>query len=480
MQQVIKTFATTNGKYVYDRETNSILSLSDEEFLACRKVENSEATDDDWLVLKRHTEQGFFRPTNIKEILHPSTQFLPFYLENGMNQLTMQVTQNCNLRCSYCAYSGIYNNQRTHSNKSMQLETMYECVDFIMKRSRSVDEICLGFYGGEPLLEFDNIKKCVAYVNEKYRGRPVSFTVTTNGTCLDASIVEFLLANNFSTVISIDGPRDLHNMNRVYADGSGSFDSIIENINFVKKNYPDYFNKISFITVVAPGTDFSCINSFFSVDDVLSDSSIMVNTVSGFGASKNIAYDDLYTVTDSYQKTKILLSAIGLYSEEKTSKLFASNLSLIENLTHGLSRSGLPEKFHPSGPCVPGVMRPFVDVEGNIFPCERVSEKSPVMQIGHIKTGFNLKKIEDILNVGKLTEKECLVCWNLIHCGMCAAACDGGSYLSSEMKLLNCDAVKAKTLENLVTVCLLHEHEVDIKVLTQNKKSLERQFIGYD
>ena len=52
----------------------------------------------------------------------------------------------------------------------------------------------------------------------------------------------------------------------------------------------------------------------------------------------------------------------------------------------------LPDEFAPSGPCIPGKRRLFVDVNGSFFPCERVNEQSDLMKIGSISEGFDADK----------------------------------------------------------------------------------------
>lgn len=121
----------------------------------------------------------------------------------------------------------------------------------------------------------------------------------------------------------------------------------------------------------------------------------------------------------------------------------------------------LPEIAHPGGPCIPGSRRPMIDVDGNIFPCERVSEKSVNMCIGNIYRGFDEEKIRKILNVGKVTEKQCLNCWNFLHCGMCATAADNMYELSGEKRLSFCNSTKLSTLNRMRTICFLKENGYD-------------------
>ena len=459
MAVVIKTFQTPGGKYVYDRGTNSILSVSDEEFESCRRVENGIAQKKDWKTLLRYTEQGYLLESQIKEIVYPDG--FQYELKSRVQQLTLQLTQNCNLRCSYCTYSGAYEYQRTHSGKTMSLSLIKKAVDFVMLRSREVKSLAIGFYGGEPLLEFENIRACITYIKENYEGRIINYTITTNGTIFNDEIAKFLTKNNFDVVISIDGPRELHNKNRVYQGGEGSFDDIMRNIEYIKKYHNKLFKRISFMTVVAPGTDFSCVNDFFDAETIISDRSVTSSLVNQFNSKEQVIYDNHYKVASYYQEMKVLFAALGLYPENKISKLFFRNLVQVERFHKKLSKGVLSGTTHPGGPCIPGALRLFVATDGTLYPCERVNESSYVMKIGHIDNGFDLEKIEILLNVGVLTKEECKVCWCFLHCTLCCAASDDGEKLSRAKRLENCESSKLNRLEDLRVTCLLLENGYD-------------------
>ena len=462
MAIIIKTFATPGGKYLFDRETNSLLSVTDTEYTALQKVENATATPEDMAILQRYIHQGYLKESQLDTIQHPATPYLKHQLSNSIAQLTLQVCQSCNLRCAYCAYGGNYENQRTHSDQVMSLETMKKAADFLMAHSQGVAVVSLGFYGGEPFLQFDNIKKLVAYISDTYKGRKITYTATTNGTIFTEEMIQFLLANNFRLGISFDGPKDLHDRNRVYASGKGSYDDIMANMAMIKEKYPALFHNIWFLTTVAPGADFACINDFYNAEDVLSESNATANMVNSTAAKTEVNYDDHYRVAANYQMMKALLAEIGFYPKEKTSRLLANRLLQSRRIYHHLGKGTLGKKNHPSGPCIPGVDRPFVDVCGNILPCERLGEMADALKIGHIHTGFDLKKAEAILNIGRTTQEDCLHCWNFSHCDICAAYSDDGSgKLSSTMRLSHCDGLKKRILENFATLCLLTEKGAD-------------------
>ncbi|PGS25319.1 radical SAM protein, partial [Bacillus thuringiensis] len=108
------------------------------------------------------------------------------------------VTESCNLRCKYCLYSGEYDNNRTHNYFKMQTGTAKEAV---FKYLASVTKIkqnkpftipMIGFYGGEPLLNYELIKDIVSYAKEVYNGK-IYFNITTNATLLNEKKIKFLI-----------------------------------------------------------------------------------------------------------------------------------------------------------------------------------------------------------------------------------------------------------------------------------------------
>lgn len=112
------------------------------------------------------------------------------------------------------------------------------------------------------------------------------------------------------------------------------------------------------------------------------------------------------------------------------------------------------------GPCRPGARRLFVDTTGKLYPCERVSESSPDMNIGNIKNGFDYEKAHAIYNLGKLTEKFCLDCWNLRLCRMCIGSINPDpdtQKITAENKLCQCEKSKKEVLCKLREICTLIE-----------------------
>jgi uncharacterized protein len=117
----------------------------------------------------------------------------------------------------------------------------------------------------------------------------------------------------------------------------------------------------------------------------------------------------------------------------------------------------LAPKYHHSGPCIPGVKRLFVNADGYIFPCERISEKSEAMRIGHLDTGFDISRIRNMLNIGKLTEESCKECWAITHCDQCAATADAFGELSGKVKASQCKQTRYRADSELKDYITMQE-----------------------
>ena len=98
---------------MYVRNINSIIRISEEEYKDLIKAKRE--NDDKNEVIKKYKRMGIFIENPIEMIEHPDTDTLEFRANHLCRHLTLQVTQQCNLRCEYCAYSGIYKN-RVHNN----------------------------------------------------------------------------------------------------------------------------------------------------------------------------------------------------------------------------------------------------------------------------------------------------------------------------------------------------------------------------
>ena len=228
-------------------------------------------------------------------IEHPDTDTLEFRANHLCRQLTLQVTQQCNLRCEYCAYSGIYKN-RVHNNSNMDWETAKKAIDFFLSHSRDSKEIALGFYGGEPLLQFPLIKRCVAYIEKQVEGKNIRYAITTNGTLLTDEVIEFLEEHNVLLSLSLDGSKEEHDKHRKFQSGKGSFDLIMDRLRHLKERFPEYYKDITFMPVISADVDLKRVLHFFETDELLKNNTVRYNTLATTGLKPGmedkVTYDE--------------------------------------------------------------------------------------------------------------------------------------------------------------------------------------------
>lgn len=143
--------------------------------------------------------------------------------------LCIHICHDCNFRCRYCfADEGAY-----HSNREfMSLETAKKAVDFLIENSGKRKVLEMDFFGGEPLMNLDVLKKTVYYAKEQGAkvGKKFLFTTTTNALLLNDETIEFFNEEMENVVLSLDGRKEVHDAIRKSINGKGTFDLIIDKI----------------------------------------------------------------------------------------------------------------------------------------------------------------------------------------------------------------------------------------------------------
>ena len=104
--------------------------------------------------------------------------------------LCIHIAHTCNLNCSYCfASQGKYHGDRA----VMSFEVGKRALDFLIENSGTRRNLEVDFFGGEPLMNFDVVKKLVEYARsiEKQHNKNFRFTLTTNGMLIDDDVIDF-------------------------------------------------------------------------------------------------------------------------------------------------------------------------------------------------------------------------------------------------------------------------------------------------
>lgn len=452
----IHLFSTSEGFYLYDVNTSQILQVSKDayNYMIC-EWEGFSADYNKETALKeidKLISRGFLKDTRVRTSEHPASRFLKEYCNNFINTLILQVTQNCNLRCEYCIYSGKYRN-RIHSNKRMSFATAKKGIDYLINHSKDSRDLNIAFYGGEPVLEFELIEQCVTYINISGKGKRFHFSITTNGTLLTKDIIRYFVENEFSIIFSLDGPKDVHDSRRHVASNQGSFEYLMDNVKYIHDTYPEYYGtNVSFNTVIDITKGFKKIDQFISSNELIKNSIFSASAINPNYSTSVKTVSEEYLTERRYEDFKVFLYKFGKLQENDISKIaryefdsfLESRMQLVLN-----TRFELPDTFHHTGPCIPGAFRLFMTVDGDLFPCERVSETSLFAKIGNIDTGIDLSSADRILNIEKYSSQKCRNCWAYSFCNVCVACCDDTSGFSSELQDEECNRVRIKADEAL-------------------------------
>lgn len=474
----IKLFRTENH-YVYDVNTNRIMEISKETYVylfkLCSNGSSERYEPPDQLDLTH--EENTKAQAEIENIKKDPTLLLPnkisdfgFFkteeeirdtLSNQLEQLTLEITQSCNLRCSYCTYGGDHKHQRTHSNAVMSDKVIDQAIDFFFERNTKTKKVSVGFYGGEPLLHYDKVKYAIERTRKYNRkGQEVNLQLTTNGYLLNDEMIDYFAENEVTYWISFDGSKETNDLNRRTAEGHGTAERTFENVEKIISRYPEYArDNLFFNQVIVENHD---IRDFFE-NNILSKISAKppYNFALGFvdrpedvqevETHKNYKRD-LHNYYVTYIQNLIADADLDEMTMEGAliDRLWGSELFTL------ITRSFVCQKQnYARGMCIPGARKTYVDVHGDIHICEKINNKLP---IGNVFDGFNYEAVLNIMNLFAETKKEeCLDCWIVRMCPVCIAPLWSDKEIDGNIFDDVCKSTKDMCSENLTTFCAILE-----------------------
>lgn len=165
-------------------------------------------------------------------------------LHSAIFSATVVLTLDCNLACPYC-FEGHFRGNHAMDEATARLLAGH-IITAQIDQGRDVE---LRFYGGEPLMALPRLKQIAAplQVAAAKAGKNFSFSLVTNATLLTPSVVEELLPLGLTAAqITLDGPKDIHDAQRPFISGKGSFALIMDNLKAV-------YNKI----LIKPGGNYT-------------------------------------------------------------------------------------------------------------------------------------------------------------------------------------------------------------------------------
>jgi uncharacterized protein len=311
-------------------------------------------------------------------------------------KVVLHLTTKCNLRCRYC-----YAPQTGRA--TMTPETAKLGIDLAVELGGKT--ACVSYFGGEPMLRFDLVRELTSYARAAGRaaGTQMHFRMSTNGTLLDEESLAFCRDHQILFAISLDGDREAHDAQRVFANGRGSFDAIDEKLDLILA-----YNPITvFTSVITPAT----------AERLAPSIEYMWSRGIRFIAHQ-LDYTHPDWTPERFAALEQSYRALARFYVDKARAGQHFHLTMFDEKlrTHAKSPIALGET------CDFGTRKISVHPDGRIFPCVQfVSDKPGAADfcIGHVETGLTSKR-DALVAENKRSRPQCEGCALL---GRCANWC---------------------------------------------------------
>ena len=388
--------------------------------------------------------KGVLLPGPVDKLISTESQdvkkLIEYYMENIlMRKFVLETTQQCNFRCKYC-HNTLETVFRHHTNKHMTLPVAKAAIDFYKQMylkffSKLTDDKkrmlldfyppYIGFYGGEPSLNWNLVEEASEYyihAGWKEHGiqqKDLGISINSNLFILTDKMMSFLLKNRPLLYVSLDGPREDNDRNRVTVDGQGTFDKVFANLQRIKENAPEYFReKVMILCVEAEGNDNKAVH----------------NLLDSMGCSVNYMKEQPHDCLEKDPEKQILDIEINEQKSiddciHKYKKRIAENdpealeefdsLYFLENIQNDAPYRRRLLSVNLTCPlCVDNIM---IDTEGGMHLCHKTDGSLPLGNV--CESGYDMQKMfEAYKSYGETTNcLECRSCWAMNNCGYCAA-----------------------------------------------------------
>ena len=359
--------------------------------------------------------------------------------------LCLHVAHTCNLNCEYCfASQGKYHGERA----VMSLDVAKRAMDFLIENSGTRKNLEVDFFGGEPLMNWDVVKRLVEYARsvEKKHNKNFRFTLTTNGMLVDDEVIEFANREMSNVVLSLDGRKEIHDRFRVDYAGRGSWEQIVPKFQkFVQaRGNKDYYMRGTF-THANP--DF--LKDIQTMLDLGFTELSMEPVVCAKGDPSELTEADLPVVFEQYEKLAQLMLA-----RKKEGRPFTFYHYMID-------LSGGPCIYKRISGCGSGTEYMAVTPWGDLYPCHQfVGDEK--FKLGDIWSGVSGTDIQnEFMQCNVYERTECRECWARLYCsGGCAANAYHATGSIKGIYKYGCELFK-KRMECAIMVAAANELDED-------------------
>jgi uncharacterized protein len=323
--------------------------------------------------------------------------------------LCLHIAHDCNLGCRYCfAEEGEYHGRRA----LMSYEVGKKALDFLIANSGNRINLEVDFFGGEPTMNWDVVKRLVEYgrSQEKEHNKRFRFTFTTNGILMDDDIMEFCNKEMANVVLSLDGRKEINDYMRPTRNGHGSsYDIIVPKFQKLaaqrRELKKDYYVRGTF---TRHNLDFSEDVKHFA--DLGFDQISIEPVVAAPEEEYAIREEDLPQIMEEYDK--LAVEYIKRKKEGRGFNFFHFMLDLDQGPCVAKRLSG----------CGSGTEYLAVTPWGDLYPCHQFVGKEEFL-LGNVDTGVVKTDICDEFKLCNVYAKEkCRNCFARFYCsGGCAA-----------------------------------------------------------
>lgn len=396
---------------------------------------------------------GYFSSINKNSKIKFSAEIIETAFYNA-SHIVFEVTDACNLKCKYCGYGEFYGRNDDRNNEFMSFETIKNFIDHFFpiwnsnKNDSSIKPVSIGFYGGEPLLNIEVIKETVCYLNSLPDStRRFHYHMTTNAVLID-KYIDFLIDNEFSLLISLDGSEYDHSY-RIFPNGKNSFNKVLSNIKIIKQKNPSFFkNNVNFNSVLHDRNSVDSVTEFIKSEfdknpriNSLNTTGIINEKREEFGKM----FNNLLSSSESSIKEEYLV--LDLFSDDPRVRslvrfLYWFGSNQFDNYPN-LFVNQTQDKPISTGTCLPFAKKLFLTVNNKIMACERISQDFILGEIVNNKIKINFHKIANIYN--KYFDKiysQCKNCYRSGRCDQCIFHLDGLDELNKDIR---CSGFQSKT-----------------------------------
>lgn len=320
--------------------------------------------------------------------------------------LCLHIAHDCNLACRYCfAEEGEYHGRRA----LMSFEVGKKALDFLIANSGNREHLEVDFFGGEPLLNWDVVKRLVEYgrSQEESYHKKFRFTLTTNGVLLNDEVMEFCNREMSNVVLSLDGRKDVNDKMRPFRNGSGSYDRIVPKfLKFAEsRKQMNYYVRGTFTR-----------NNLDFADDVIHYADLgfeqmsMEPVVADPSEDYAIREEDIPVILEEYDR--LALEYIKRRKEGKGFNFFHFMIDL----------NGGPCVAKRMAGCGSGTEYLAVTPWGDLYPCHQFVGNEQFL-LGNVDTGVVNTAVRDEFKTCNVYAKpKCRDCFARFYCsGGCAA-----------------------------------------------------------